>query len=195
MRKVILQVQASLDGYIEGPNGAMDWFATESDELWQDLFARFQSVDTFLLGRVMYPGYARYWESMLTDPAADKNKVAYARMAAGTQHIVFTHAPEKIDKDLRQGMWEQTRFAGDVAGEIARLKSTPGKNIVVFGGATLASSLMNLGLIDEYYIFVNPVVLGGGKSLFSNVNKRYPLKFVDTKTYSSGTTMLHYSRG
>jgi len=179
-------MQMSLDGFIEGPNGAMDWFPRDNDEQWEDLFNLLRSADTFLLGRAMYPAYSNYWRSVLTNQSAPKNEIKYARIAEKTQHIVFSKTMEKAD-------WENTRIAKDISEEIYNLKQQPGKDIIVWGGATLASALINLGLIDEYRLLVNPVLLGSGKSLFKDLKDGHRLKLIKIKTFKSEVILLNYS--
>ena len=183
-RKVILSMQMSLDGFVAGPGDEMDWIVS-SDGEWTEMFKDLQSVDTFLLGRKMYPGYAGYWRSALTDPSAPADAVKFARIADKTPHIVFTHGDFKPD-------WENTRVSHDPVKEIDQLKKQEGKDIMVWGGAKLASGLINLGLIDEYRIALNPTLLGSGKSLFGDLKKRNTLKLVDARTLSSGLIILRY---
>jgi dihydrofolate reductase len=184
MRKVRLQIQCSLDGFIEGQNGEMDWISRDSEDQWADLFEDLKSVDTLLLGHGMYPEYANYWRGVLKNPSASKNEIAYAKLAEKTPHIVFSKTETRTD-------WKNTRFMKDPK-EIIKLKQQPGKDMILWGGSRMVSSFMNLGLIDEYKILVNPMVLGGGKPLFANQEQRKKLTLVGAKTYQSGVVMLHY---
>jgi len=194
MRKIIAAMQVSIDGFIEGPKGELDWAIVEDEETWRDVFAMLESVDTCILGRVMYPDYEQYWLAVLANPtgslplrgkSATKNEIAYARWADKTPHIV-------VSKTLAEVEWKTARIVRDVE-EIRKLKQQPGKDMYVVGGATLVSSLMNAGLIDEVKVMVNPVILGGGKALFKDVNERKSLKFVRTKPLKSGKVSLTYS--
>jgi dihydrofolate reductase len=197
MRKLTLSMQMSLDGYIEGPSGEMDWFIIDEDEQWKDMFEFHKSIDTIFLGAGMYPGYADYWRRALSDPKALPGEVEYSRLASKTEHIVFSNSLTKVDPKAPedyQGEWKKnTRIVkGDVKTEALKLKQSSGrKDIVLFGGASMASSFIELGLIDEYRLFVNQIILGGGKSLFQKVTKR-PLKLIASKTYKSGVVLLHY---
>jgi dihydrofolate reductase len=183
-------MQTSLDGFIEGPNGDMNWISHD-DESWDSIFPLLESVDTILVGRVMYADYQQHWRETLTNPSAPKNDLAYARYAEKTRHIVFSKTLEKVDP-IAIG-WKNTEIMkGDLAEEITQLKKQPGKNMMIFGGATLVSSLMKLGLIDEYQLLVNPVTLGNGKSPFKEKHK---LKLVSTKTYKCGVVELNYLPG
>lgn len=188
MRKVILAMQMTLDGLIEGPRGELDWAAKEDAETWGDHFDLMRSADTLLLGRVMYPAFERYWRAAPTNPSSTKNEIEYARLADTVQKIVFSRALEKVE-------WKNTRIIKDhIAEEIQKLKQQPGGNMVLLGGAGLASTFVNLGLIDEYHLIVNPLVLGGGKRLFKDVKERHQLKLISTKTLSSGKVVLHYGK-
>jgi dihydrofolate reductase len=196
MRKVVVAMQVTLDGFIEGPNGELDWAMAEDEETWRDLDETLESVDTFVLGRVMYPAYEKYWLAILANPAgilpfsgkvASKNEIAYARRADKIPHLVLSKTLDKVE-------WKTTRIVRDVE-EIRKLKQQPGKDMLVLGGATLVSSLMNLGLIDELRLMVNPLVLGGGKLLFKDVKGRHKFMLINTKTFRSGKVVLHYGLG
>jgi dihydrofolate reductase len=193
-RKIIAALQVSVDGFIEGPNGEMGWAMEEDEDTWKDVFEMLTHVDTFILGRKMYPGYEQYWLAVLTNPSGilpfsgrtpSKNEIAYAHLADKTPHIV-------LSKTLDQVAWKTTRIVRDVE-EIRRLKLQPGKDVYAVGGATLVSSLMNHGLIDEVQLLVNPIILGGGKALFKDVNDRQMLKLVRAKPLKSGKVSLIYT--
>jgi len=193
MRKIIAALQVSVDGFIEGPKGELDWAMAEDEETWRDLDEMLGSVDTFILGRVMYPAYEQYWLAILANPAgilplsgktATKNEIAFARRADKTPHIVLSKTLEKV-------AWKTTRIVRDVE-EIRNMKHQPGKDMYVVGGATLVSSLTNLGLIDEFRLMVNPLVLGGGKALFKDVKERHALTLVQAKPLKSGKVSLTY---
>jgi len=196
MRKIIAALQMSVDGFIEGPNGELDWAMAEDEETWRELFEMLKSVDTFILGRVMYPGYEQYWLSVLANPngfsspvfgsvSPSKNEIDYARLADKTPHIVLSKTLDKV-------VWQTTRIVRDVD-EIRKMKQQPGKDMHAVGGATLVSSLMNLGLIDELQLMVNPLILGGGKALFKDVKERHALKLILAKPLKSGKVALTYS--
>ena len=194
MRKIIAALQVSVDGFIEGPNGELDWAMEEDEETWKDIFEMLESVDTCILGRVMYPDYEQYWLAILANPTgilplsgktATKNEIAYARWADKIPHIV-------VSKTLDKVAWKTTRIVRDLE-EIRKMKQQPGKDMYVVGGATLVSSMMNLGLIDELRLMVNPLILGGGKALFKDVKERHALKLVRAKPLKSGKVGLTYS--
>jgi dihydrofolate reductase len=185
MRKIIAALQTSLDGFIEGPNGELDWAMENDDETWDGVFEMLGSVDACILGRVMYPGYEQYWLNILANPAAgSKSEIDYARWADKTVHFV-------VSKTLTEAKWKTSRIVRDLE-EIRDLKQQPGKNMYAVGGATLVSSLMNAGLIDEVQVLVNPVILGRGKALFKDVEERHGLNLTQVKPLKSGKVKLNY---
>jgi dihydrofolate reductase len=184
MRKVILAMEMSLDGLIEGPNGEMDWLVS-GEEDWQEMFKDLESVDTYLLGRKMYPIYAAYWRSVLTNVSSPIDELRYAKLADKSQHIVFS-------KTLTTVEWKNTRIAVDPLAEINHLKKQPGKDMVIWGGAELAATFINLGLVDRYRITLNPTILGGGKPMFNNISQRRKLKLLESRPMKSGATILWY---
>ena len=193
-RKIIAALEVSVDGSIEGPNGEMDWAMAEDEDSWKNIFEMLSHVDTLILGRRMYPGYEQYWLAVLANPdgvlpfsgrAASKNEIDYARFADRTPHIVLSKTLDKVS-------WKTSRIVRNVE-EIRGLKQQSGKDMYAVGGAMLVSSLMNLGLIDEIQLLVNPLILGGGKALFKDVKDRQTLKLVQAKPLKSGKVSLIYS--
>lgn len=188
VRKIIAALQMSLDGFIEGPNGELDWIDT-----WEDPFDLLPQLDTCVLGRGMYPGYEQYWSAILADPNAvlpftgrkpSPGEVEYARFAARTTHFV-------LSRTLQNVSWPNTRIIRD-AEELRALKTKPGKDMHAVGGATLVASLINLHLVDELRLVVQPIVLGRGKPLFKDVDRRLALKLLQTQTLNAGIVRLTY---
>jgi dihydrofolate reductase len=189
MRKIIAALQVSLDGYIEGPNGELDWI-----EAWEDPFDLLPQIDTCIMGGGMYPGYEQYWLAILANPGAvlsltgkvaSPGEVAYARFADKTPHIV-------LSKTLDEVVWHTTRVVRDVE-DIRKMKLQSGKDMHAVGGATFVSSLLNYGLIDELRLVVQPIVLGGGKALFKDVRTRHALNFCRVDSLPSGQVRLTYT--
>jgi dihydrofolate reductase len=189
MRKIIAALVVSVDGFIEGPNGELDWVDT-----WEDIFDLLPQIDTCILGRGMYPVYEETWGAIQANPegivpfwgrVAAKEEVAYAQFAEKTPHVV-------LSKTLDHVAWKNTRIVRDVE-EIRRMKQQPGKDMHAVGGATLVGSLMNKRLIDELRLVVHPTILGGGKALFKDVKERHALRFLDAKPLESGLVRLTYS--
>ncbi|HMI89958.1 MAG TPA: dihydrofolate reductase family protein [Polyangiales bacterium] len=180
-----MKTVVSLDGFLEGPNGAMDWFHTGSDE-WQEEFKLYADVDAVLLGRGMYPDYARYWRGVLAEPAKhSQDEVAYARWADKTRHIVFS-------RELQTADWSNTEIMRDASSDVPKLKREAGKNLIVYGGAIFAGTLIDQGLVDDYHLTVHPVALGGGKPLFNKLSHRRELKRTEAKPLRSGAIWLSY---
>jgi dihydrofolate reductase len=181
VRKIIADMMMSLDGYFEGPNGEIDWFVWDKD-MEQYAVSQFDKVDTVLLGRVVYQFFANYWPT----PAAAEENPQIAPYMNSVQKIVFSKTLDKAD-------WSNTRLVkGDIVEEIAKMKAQPGKNIVSFGGAGLLSSLSRFGLVDEYRVRLNPVVLGKGHPLFRDIREKLNLKLLKMETFGSGVVMLSY---
>ncbi len=183
-RKLILCMQITLDGYVTGTDDKADWLIN-SDDAWTDLFKDLDSADTYLLGRKMYPLYSGYWQSVLNNPDSDPNELKFAKLADKTKHIVFTKGDFTPD-------WKNTIVAHDLSAEINRLKKENGKNIIAWGGANFASSLIELDLVDEYRFALNPTILTKGKSLFNNLEQRKKLVLVDSKPLKSGLIIVRY---
>jgi dihydrofolate reductase len=188
MRRIIAALQVSTDGLIEGPHGELDWIQS-----WEDPFDLLPQIDTCILGRAMYPGYARYWGAILADPGgvlpftgrpATRGEIDYAHFADRTPHVVLSRTLESAD-------WHNTRIVRDLDA-IRALKRRPGKDMHAVGGAGLVSSLLNAGLVDELRLVVQPVVLGSGKALFRDVVERHPLTLRVAEPLSSGTMRLTY---
>ena len=181
MKKIIFQMMVSLDGYFEGPNKELDWHLVDGEfnEYASDLLS---SVDTILFGRVTYQLMASYWP---TQTAKTDDPVIAEKMNSLAK-IVFS-------KTLSKAEWNNTVLVKENAAEaISKLKRQPGKDMVIFGSSDLTVSLIDSGLIDEYRIFVNPVILGTGKPLLKGLKDRLNLKLIGTRLFESGLVMLCY---
>lgn len=187
MRKLILFMHVSLDGFVCGPNGEQDWMTMNDDEVGKYLISDLQTtVDTMLVGRVLYQGFASVWPSIAADPANPKELIEFANWMENTPKIVFSKTLETVE-------WKNSSLAkGDLADEVAQLKQQPGGDMVVFGGAGFAAALTEQNLVDEYRIKLEPVVLGAGRPLFKNVSDRINLTVIKGKTFSSGVVGLYY---
>lgn len=181
MRKVIFQNMISLDGFFEGNNQEIDWHVV--DDVFNEYAAALpDSIDTLLFGRVTYELMAAYWPSR----DALTNDPIVARMMNSFTKVVFSKTLEKVD-------WSNSRLVkGDPVEEVARLKQQPGKDMALFGSADLAATLIPRGLIDEYRIFVNPVILGEGHPLFKGLKDRLILKLINARIFHSGLVLLTY---
>jgi dihydrofolate reductase len=181
MRKVILQMLVSLDGFFEGPQKEIDWHNVD-DEFNEYAIGLLDQVDTLLFGRTTYKLMADYWP---TAQALKNDPVVAGRMNS-LNKIVFSTT-------LQAAPWSNTRLVKTgVAEELAALKRLPGKDIAIFGSSDLALTFLRNGLIDELQILVNPIVLGKGKSLFRGIDSRLKLKLKHTRAFRSGNVLLVY---
>jgi dihydrofolate reductase len=185
LRKLKLHVQMSIDGCIAGPNGEMDWMVGLSDDKLikyeNDLM---ESIDTILLGRKMTDVFISYWSDVIKKP--DDPWHAFAKKMIETPKVVFT-------KTLDKSKWINTEIAtGDLTDEIIKLKSRNGRDMVVYGGASFDSSLIKLGLIDEFLLFINPVAIGNGMTIFKDLNEIQKFNMVKSIAFDSGEVLLHY---
>jgi dihydrofolate reductase len=184
MRNVIYSLSVSLDGFMAGRNGEIDWSAPDEER------HRFHNEQTrelgaHLCGRRLYEEMV-YWETAHENPSAPEHVVEFARIWQQLPKIVFSKTLEKVEGNA-------TLVRDGVAEEVARLKAQPGKDLAV-GGAGLAADLTRLGLVDEYRLFVAPVVLGGGTPYFPPLDERIELELLETRTFGSRVVYLRYRR-
>ena len=168
MRKLILSVAVSLDGLIEGPHGEYDWCYMDQDYGMSDFFKR---IDTLFMGRKTYEMAQSIGEAPAGYPKF-KEYIFSTTLPAVKEGAVL------LKTNIKEG--------------VEKIKNEKGKDIWLFGGAGLTTSLLNLGLVDEFLLAVHPIILGAGKPLFHNIHKRVDLKLVDSKTYSTGLVALSY---
>jgi dihydrofolate reductase len=191
MSKLFLHMMTSLDGYIEGPNKELDWhFVDEEYEAYSVEMLR--SIDGIVLGRSVYELFATFWPAALDNPASAPNP---AKPELHLEAAALLHSLPKyvVSTTLKMAQWNNSSIiAGDLAADILRRKSKSVKGIALFGGARLAASMMKLGLIDEYRLIVNPVLLGGGTPLFDNKITKTILELVGTHIFRSGAVLLKY---
>jgi dihydrofolate reductase len=177
MRNIILNLAVSLDSYIEGPKGEYDWCFTDQDYGLNEFFNR---VDTIIYGRKSYELFGNYTPS----PEASEAEKQMMNKMIKMKKYVFSASMDSADGAVV--------VKGDVAKEVRKIKEQPGKDIFLFGGASLITSFQNLNLIDEYQLAIHPVILGAGLPLFKNICERKYLKLKDTRVYSSGLVILYY---
>jgi len=183
MRKLKLQVQMTMDGFIGGPNGELDWM-TWDDKIKNYVNELTDSIDTIILGRKMTDGFISYWTKVITKP--DDPDYAFAKKMVDTPKVVFT-------KTLDKSNWVNTTLAkGSLREEIKKLKEQDGKDIIVYGGASFVSSLIKEGLIDKFYIFINPAAIGSGMTIFREINGRLNFSLVRSIPFDCGIVLLHY---
>ncbi|GJM42518.1 MAG: pyrimidine reductase [Ardenticatenaceae bacterium] len=182
MRKLKLQVQITVDGFIAGPNGKMDWMTLPwTDDVNQYVEQLTKPVDTIILGRILASGFIPYWASVAADP--ENPERAAGQNYTNTPKVVFSRTLETID-------WDNTLLAkGDLVGEITHLKQQAGGDIIAYGGALFVSALIEHDLIDEYHLFVNPAALGAGMPIFTS---KKSLALHATTKFECGIVALHY---
>jgi dihydrofolate reductase len=184
MRKLIFSMGVSLDGFIVGPDGKFDWSAPD-EELHRFHNQQTRELGAHILGRRLYETML-YWETADQDPAISDYALEFARVWKPLPKIVFSTTLETVEGNAR--------LARDgIAEEVARLKEQPGKDLAV-GGAGLAAACIKLGLIDEFRMFVNPVVVGGGTPYFPALDERIDLELAETRTFGSRVVYVRYRR-
>ena len=185
MRKLKLQVQITLDGFIAGPNGEMDWMTFNwSNDLIECVRQITDPIDTILLGRNLAQGFIPHWTAALNEPEQHLG----AEKMVNTPKVVFS-------KTLKTSKWDNTVLAGgDLFEEIDKLKNQDGKDIIAYGGGTFVSSLIKAGLIDEYNLFVNPVAIGNGMAIFKELESKQNLTLNIAQQFECGITLLRYEQ-
>jgi dihydrofolate reductase len=185
LRKLKLHVQMSIDGCIAGPNNEMDWMVWNGDEKLKECEKRLhEQVDTILLGRKMTNEFVSYWSDVMSKPDDQWN--AFAKKMIETPKVVFT-------KTLNKSEWINTDIAtGQLKDEITTLKTQKGRDIIVYGGASFNSSLIKEKLIDEFYLFINPVAIGTGKTIFKDLNEIQKFSLIESIAFDCGIVLLHY---
>ena len=177
-RKIILDLAITLDGFIEGPNGEVDWCVMEPE---MDFPKFLSQIDAIFYGRKSYDKWGKHKPS---HKALKSDQIMWTLIHSKKKYV-FTKSPKAGAKGV-------SYISGDIAQEVAAIKQQPGKNIWLYGGSELITSFMQLGLIDEYRLSVHPVILGSGKPLFANLEDRLTLKLIDTRKFASGVVQLIY---
>lgn len=191
MRKIVASINITLDGFMAGPHHELDWhFRHWTEEMAEATGRELAKADTILLGRVTYEAMAAYWSSAVCDLSFPREDIAIAEMMNNYTKVVFSRSLVKTG-------WKNARLAGrNIRTEIAGLKQSPhnNKNIILYGSGTLVSNLMQLDLIDDYILWIHPVILGEGRPLFLKP-ARQQLRLAGSETFSSGVILLHYKKG
>ncbi len=185
MRKLKLQVQLTIDGFISGQNGEMDWMCFPwTDDIIGYVREITEPVDTIILGRKLAEGFIPHWENVVKNPNDPEYEGGLKYTT--TPKIVFTTTLEK-------SIWVNTEIAkGELVGEINKLKNKKGKDIIVYGGGAFVTSLINSGLIDEFHLFINPTAIGNGMTIFKGLEKNQNLKLKIVKQFDCGIAMTCY---
>jgi dihydrofolate reductase len=186
MRKIVVFMHTSLDGFVAGPNGEMDWI-TVDEEIFDYASGRTNESDTALYGRVTYQMMEAYWPTAADQPGATKHDKEHSAWYNKVLKVV-------LSKTMKNADLPNTKIISEnLSGEIKSLKQQNGKNILIFGSPTAVHSLMKENFIDEYWLFINPVLLGKGIPLFNDIEERKKLKLLENKVFSSGVVCLHYT--
>jgi dihydrofolate reductase len=185
VRRIILMMSVSLDGFFEGPDRELDWQLVD-DELHGHFNEELRSMGAFLDGRVTFELMAGFWPTADSDPSSTRSMVEFAGIWRDMPKIVYSRTLERAD-------WNTTIVREFVADEVMELKARPGGDMVL-GGADLAASFIRHDLIDEYRLYVHPVVIGRGKPLFAASDARVNLRLAETRTFGNGVVLLRYQR-
>ncbi|TYS59517.1 dihydrofolate reductase [Sutcliffiella horikoshii] len=177
-RRVILDLAVTLDGFIEGPNGEVDWCIMDPD---MDFNKFLNQIDTILYGRKSYDIWGQY---IPKNEDSDTDKEMW-RLVHSKEKYVFSRTQKETDNRAKL-------INDNIVEEVNRLKKKPGRDIWLYGGSSLITTFINLGLVDEFRLSVHPIILGEGKPLFIDINKRINLEIVETKNFSSGVVQLIY---
>ena len=180
MKKIILNLAVTLDGFIEGPNGEVDWCIMDDD---MDFGSFIASIDTIFYGRVSYDAWGNFQPDATTNPA---EKELWQGIHSKNK-FVFSSQDRRDDN--------ATFISSDIANKVAEIKQQGGKDIWLYGGASLIKTFINSGLIDLYKVSLHPVVLGIGKPLFEDLKERIGLRLIETNVYKSGVVQLTYAPG
>jgi dihydrofolate reductase len=185
VRKIIWMMSVSVDGYMEGPNREIDWHLVD-DELHGHMNGWLAGAGGFLEGRLTYELMAQFWPTADQDPAAPPTVVEFARIWRDMPKVVYSRTRQRADRN--------TRVVHDVVPEeVLALKAQPGGDLVL-GGADLGAEFARHDLIDEYRLYVHPVVIGRGRPMLRPSDAKVRLRLIETRTFGNGVVMLHYER-
>ncbi|MBL7744227.1 MAG: dihydrofolate reductase family protein [Chitinophagaceae bacterium] len=186
MRKIISFMHLSLDGFVAGPNGEMNWIKVD-EEIFDHVGKRISEGDTALYGRVTYELMESYWPTAGDKPNASKHDIEHSKWYSKVRKIVLS----KTIKD--SGLANTTIISDNLSDRINEIRQKEGPDILLFGSPTATHSLIQLNLIEGYWLFVNPIILGQGIPLFTGIKDKIKLKLVSTRPFTSGVTELNYT--
>jgi dihydrofolate reductase len=186
MRKIKLQIQLSLDGFVCGHQGEMDWMVWDWDDVVKQYVTELtNSADTFLMGRATGEGMAVYWPTVASNPESGEEERWMADKLNSSPKVIFSKTITHIN-------WTNARIANDIVEEVKELKKEPGKDILIYGGADIVSAFIRENLIDEYHLFINPVVIGKGRTIYANVKQNMKLKLLHATPSATGIVIMTY---
>ena len=183
MRSVIYSMGTSLDGYIVGPDGGFNWTAPD-EEVFRAHVDEVRGLGAYLMGRRLYEAML-YWETVDQSPSLDFSTLDWAALWKALPKVVFSTTLSAVQGHARLA-------SGGLAEEIERLRAEPGRGDIAIGGATLAAEAAALGLIDEYRVWIYPVLVGGGIPFFAQRQQRVDLELLETRTFRSTVVHLRY---
>lgn len=187
MRKLVSFMHVSLDGFVTGPKGEMDWIIVDQ-EIFDYAGARTYEADTALYGRVTYQLMESYWPTAADKPNATKHDIEHSAWYKKVHKVILSKTMKGIELP-------NTKIISDnVNNEILQLKKSPGKEIIVFGSPSATHSLMKYNMVDEFWIFINPILLGQGIPLFKDLDHITKLNLVKSVQFNSGVACLHYTK-
>ena len=185
MRKIISFMHMSLDGFVAGPNGEMNWIKVDA-EIFDHIGKRISETDTALYGRVTYEMMGGYWPNAGNGPDASKHDIDHSAWYNKAHKLV-------LSRTMQGKSLQNTKIICDnLAAEINEIKQGPGSEILLFGSPTATHALIQQNLIDGYWLFINPVILGQGIPLFTGIKDKINLKLLTTRPFTSGVTELRY---
>ena len=186
MRKIISFMHISLDGFVAGLNGEMDWI-TVDEEIFDYVGKRISEGDTAVYGRVTYQMMESYWPTAGDNPKASRHDIEHANWYKNVHKVV-------LSKTMNDAGLTNTKIISDnLSDRINEIKHQPGSEILLFGSPTATQSLIQQNLIDGYWLFVNPIILGRGIPLFVDIKEKIKLKLLDTQQFTCGVTELNYT--
>jgi dihydrofolate reductase len=185
MRKLISFMHISLDGFVAGPNGELNW-AKVDEEIFDHVGKRISQGDTALYGRVTYQMMQSYWPTAADKPTASKHDIEHSKWYSKVHKIVLSKTMEE------DGLTNTTIISDNLSDRINEIKQQAGEDILLFGSPTATHALIQQGLIDGYWLFVNPIVLGQGIPLFVDIKDKINLKLLSTQQFTSGVTEMNY---
>ncbi len=187
MKKIISFMHISLDGFVAGPNGEMDWIKVDA-EIFDHVGKRIIEGDTALYGRVTYQMMESYWPTAGTKPTATKHDIEHSKWYSKVHKIVLS---KTLNQD--EGLTNTKIISDNLTENINEIKQKAGKDILLFGSPTATHSLIQLNLIDGYWLFVNPIILGRGIPLFVDIKEKIKLNLITTQQFACGVTELNYT--
>jgi dihydrofolate reductase len=185
MRKIISFMHISLDGFVAGPNGEMNWIKVD-EEIFDHVGKRISETDAAMYGRITYQMMEAYWPTAGDKPGADKHDIEHSTWYNKAHKIVLSRSMKGAD------LPDTTIISDNLSNEIAEIKGQPGSEILLFGSPTATHALIQLGLIDGYWLFVNPIILGQGIPLFADIKDKTGLNLLNTRPFTCGVTELNY---